>query len=76
MYVHIYYTLRNLLLCYSQYCLPHLRKVKGNIINDSSLVGKIGQQGAIPYVSSKGAIDAMTRAMAIDEATHGVRVNG
>ena len=56
--------------------MPHLRKVKGNIINDSSLVGKIGQQGAIPYVSSKGAIDAMTRAMAIDEAVHGVRVNG
>ncbi|XP_067929916.1 17-beta-hydroxysteroid dehydrogenase 14-like isoform X2 [Watersipora subatra] len=59
----------------SKYCLPHLRKVKGNIINDSSLVGKIGQQAAIPYVASKGAIDAMTRAMAIDEAVHGVRVN-
>ena len=59
-----------------QYCLPHLRKVKGNIINDSSLVAKIAQRGAVPYVTSKGAIDAMTRAMAIDEAEHGVRVNG
>lgn len=59
----------------SKYCLPHLRKVKGNIINDSSLVGKIGQQAAIPYVSTKGAIDAMSRAMAIDEAANGVRVN-
>ena len=61
---------------YLQYCLPHLRKVKGNIINDSSLVAKIAQRGAVPYVTSKGAIDAMTRAMAIDEAEHGVRVNG
>jgi len=60
----------------SKYCLQHLRKVRGNIINDSSLVAKIAQRGAVPYVMTKGAIDAMTRAMAIDEAEHGVRVNG
>lgn len=58
-----------------QYCLPHLRKVQGNIINDSSLVAKIGQRSAVPYIATKGAIDAMTRGMAVDEAVYGVRVN-
>ncbi|XP_071795395.1 L-fucose dehydrogenase-like [Asterias amurensis] len=61
---------------FSKYSLPHLRKTKGNIINVSSVVSTLGQSQAIPYVTSKGAIDAMTRAMSIDEAKHQVRVNG
>ena len=44
-----------------KYALPHLRKVKGNIINVSSLVGHIGQPGATTYVSTKGGICAFTR---------------
>ncbi|XP_077979043.1 L-fucose dehydrogenase-like [Glandiceps talaboti] len=60
---------------FSKYSLPHLRKTKGNIINMSSLVAKIGQQHAVPYVTTKGAIDAFTRALSVDEAKHGVRVN-
>ncbi|XP_069056803.1 17-beta-hydroxysteroid dehydrogenase 14 isoform X2 [Pleurodeles waltl] len=60
----------------AKYALPHLRKTKGNIINLSSLVGLIGQNSAIPYVATKGAITAMTKAMAVDESKHGVRVNG
>ncbi|EDO37490.1 predicted protein [Nematostella vectensis] len=55
--------------------LPHLRKTKGNIINMSSLVALIGQQHAVSYVATKGAITSMTRALAIDEAAYGVRVN-
>jgi NAD(P)-dependent dehydrogenase (short-subunit alcohol dehydrogenase family) len=55
--------------------LPHLRKTKGNIINMSSLVGTMGQPGAVTYVATKGAITAITKAMAIDEAAHDVRVN-
>ncbi|XP_038053506.1 17-beta-hydroxysteroid dehydrogenase 14-like [Patiria miniata] len=60
---------------FSKYALPHLRKNKGNIINMSSLVAKIGQKSAVPYVTTKGGIDAMTRAMAVDEAKYEVRVN-
>ncbi|XP_033121054.1 17-beta-hydroxysteroid dehydrogenase 14-like [Anneissia japonica] len=60
---------------FAKYSLPHLRKTKGNIINMSSLVAKLGQSHAIPYVCTKGAIDAFSRALAIDEAKHGVRVN-
>jgi NAD(P)-dependent dehydrogenase (short-subunit alcohol dehydrogenase family) len=55
--------------------LPHLRKVKGNIINMSSLVGIMGQLGATTYVATKGAITAFTKALAVDEAAHEVRVN-
>src|SRR5215216_6428640 len=55
--------------------LPHLRETKGNIINMASLVGTIGQRYATTYVATKGAITAFTKALAIDEATNGVRVN-
>ena len=41
-----------------QYALPHLRKTKGNIIQDSSLVAEIGQPGAVPYVATKVRIRA------------------
>ena len=55
--------------------LPHLRKTKGNIINMSSLVGAIGQLHATTYVATKGALTAFTKALALDEAQHDVRVN-
>jgi len=58
-----------------QEALPHLRKTRGNIINMSSLVGSMGQIHATTYVATKGAITAFTKALAIDEAEHGVRVN-
>lgn len=60
---------------FCKYSLPYLRKTKGNIINMSSLVAQIGQPGAVAYVASKGGITSMTRALAVDEAKYGVRVN-
>jgi NAD(P)-dependent dehydrogenase (short-subunit alcohol dehydrogenase family) len=58
-----------------KFALPHLRRTKGNIINLSSLVASMGQLHATTYVATKGAIAAFTKALAIDEAEHGVRVN-
>ena len=58
-----------------KFALPHSRKTKGNIINLSSLVGTMGQLHATTYVATKGAITAFTKALAIDEAEHDVRVN-
>ncbi|KAM9048326.1 L-fucose dehydrogenase isoform 2-T2 [Megaptera novaeangliae] len=55
--------------------LPHLRKSQGNVINISSLVGAIGQSQAVPYVATKGAVTAMTKALALDESQYGVRAN-
>jgi NAD(P)-dependent dehydrogenase (short-subunit alcohol dehydrogenase family) len=59
----------------SKFALPHLRRTKGNIINMSSLVASIGQRYATTYVATKGAITAFTKALAVDEAPNGVRVN-
>jgi NAD(P)-dependent dehydrogenase (short-subunit alcohol dehydrogenase family) len=59
----------------SKFALPYLRQTKGNIINMSSLVASIGQRYATTYVATKGAITAFTKALAVDEAPNGVRVN-
>ena len=55
--------------------LPFLRRSRGSIINIASLVATIGQHYATTYVASKGAVLSFTRALAVDEARHGVRVN-
>jgi NAD(P)-dependent dehydrogenase (short-subunit alcohol dehydrogenase family) len=58
-----------------KFALPGLRETQGNIINLSSLVAQMGQLHAVTYVATKGAITSFTKALAIDEAAHGVRVN-
>ncbi|XP_074640525.1 L-fucose dehydrogenase-like [Tubulanus polymorphus] len=66
------------IVSYFTFCklsLPHLRKTKGNIINMSSLVGIMGQGGACTYAATKGAITSFSKALAVDEAKFGVRVN-
>ena len=46
----------------------------GSIINISS-IGALRPRGLTPYATSKGAVIALTRAMAIDHAKDGIRVN-
>ena len=60
---------------FCKYALPYLRQTKGNIVNMSSLVGSMGQKMACRYVSTKGGIHALTKALAVDEGPNGVRVN-
>lgn len=55
--------------------VPHLQKTRGNIINMSSAVGEIGQAGAVSYVTTKAGQIGMTKALALDLAPCGVRVN-
>jgi NAD(P)-dependent dehydrogenase (short-subunit alcohol dehydrogenase family) len=47
----------------------------GSIINISSMASQYGIPKVIGYSASKGAIEAMTRAMAVELAPFGVRVN-
>ncbi|MBN2291389.1 MAG: glucose 1-dehydrogenase [Pirellulales bacterium] len=54
---------------------PHLRKTRGSIINMSSEVGVIGQVAAPSYVSTKAGQIGLTKALALDLAAEGVRVN-
>ena len=47
----------------------------GVIINMSSVAATIGIDRRLPYCSSKGAVLALTRSVAIDFATQGIRCN-
>ncbi len=58
-----------------KYALPHLRKTRGAIVNVGSIVAMTGGEQCQAYCCTKGAIEAFTRSLAIDEAKYGVRVN-
>ena len=47
----------------------------GNIIHISSVGGLQAHWPGLPYDMTKGALDSMTRAMALGLAEHGIRVN-
>lgn len=56
--------------------LPAIRQSPvGSIVIVASVQGHASQSNVVAYTASKGALHAMGRAMAIDEAAHGVRVN-
>ena len=48
---------------------------RGSIIHLSSQMGHVGGALRTVYCSSKHAIEGLTKAMAIDLAPHGIRVN-
>jgi len=47
----------------------------GSIVNISSMASQYGIPKVIAYSASKGAIESMTRAMAVELASFGIRVN-
>ena len=56
--------------------LPPLRDCgHGSIINLSSRAASRASRGLAGYISAKGALEALTRSIAVDEAVHGVRCN-
>lgn len=59
----------------SRAALPHLRASRGCIINIASDWGLKGGREAAAYCASKGGLVLMTRAMALDHAQEGIRVN-
>jgi len=50
-------------------------EIKGVIINLSSILARLAVNNRTAYIASKGAIEGLTRAMALDLAAHGIRVN-
>jgi 2-keto-3-deoxy-L-fuconate dehydrogenase len=47
----------------------------GSIVNMASIAGLVGLRNRVAYSASKGAVIAMTRALAVDHVADGVRVN-
>jgi meso-butanediol dehydrogenase/(S,S)-butanediol dehydrogenase/diacetyl reductase len=60
----------------SKYALPLLRQSEAaSIINFGSYDGYIADPGLAAYCATKGAVHALTRAMACDHGPEGIRVN-
>ncbi|MHA1670839.1 MAG: SDR family NAD(P)-dependent oxidoreductase [Promethearchaeota archaeon] len=59
----------------TKYAIPYLKKTQGVIINNSSSVAFKGVKDRVAYTASKGAVLAMTRAMAADYLEDKIRVN-
>lgn len=55
--------------------LPEMKKQGGVIINIASQSGFIAEPASVPYNTSKGAVLQLNRALAMDLAPHGIRVN-
>ena len=60
----------------SKYALPLLRKSNAaSVINFGSYDGYIADPGLAAYCATKGAVHALTKAMACDHGPEGIRVN-
>jgi len=60
----------------AKYAIPAMVKTakRGAIVNISS-ISALRPRGLTVYSASKGAVIALTRAMAVDHASQGIRVN-
>lgn len=60
----------------SRAALPDMvSRQSGVIVNFGSIWGGVGAAGVLAYCASKGAVHQITRAMALDHATDGIRIN-
>lgn len=55
--------------------LPALRRAKGSIVSVSSMTGLVGQSHGSVYAATKGALISMTKALALELGSDGIRVN-
>ncbi len=59
-----------------KYGIPHLIAAGGgSVVNISSAQSVVGMSGFAAYGAAKGAINAITRSLAVENAAHGIRVN-
>jgi len=59
----------------SKHAIPAMARGGGGAIVNISSISALRPRGLTPYTVSKGAVIALTRAMAIDHAAQGIRVN-
>ena len=68
--------LKSMFLCSQAVAREMVRQHSGCIINMSSVNSELAIPDQVPYVVSKGAINQLTKVMALNLAQHGIRVNG
>jgi NAD(P)-dependent dehydrogenase (short-subunit alcohol dehydrogenase family) len=69
--VHVLGTLRCLRAAF-----PALRRSRAAaVVNLSSMNAQLGVSGRLSYCAAKGAVEAMTRVLAVEWAPYGIRVN-
>jgi len=61
-------------------CCKHIGGVmaaagRGSVITISSVAGHVGLRRSVPYCATKGGVELLTKALALDWAGKGVRVN-
>lgn len=60
----------------AKYAIREMLKTGGgSIVNTASILGHVGQAGAFPYNASKGAVNIMTKSLALEYASNNIRVN-
>ena len=68
--------LKSMFLCSQAVAREMVKRRSGTIINMSSVNSALAIPNQVPYVVSKGAINQLTKVMALNLAPHGIRVNG
>ena len=58
-----------------QAAMPHIRACRGNIVNVSSVAGRVPQPYTTAYSAAKGGLTMLTRALALELSPEGIRVN-
>jgi 2-dehydro-3-deoxy-L-rhamnonate dehydrogenase (NAD+) len=67
--------LKSVYLC-CQAALPHmLERGRGAIVNVASIAGKEGNPNMVPYSTAKAGVIGLTKALAKEVASQGIRVN-
>ena len=67
--------LKSVFLCCQAAARVMIPQKSGRIINISSIGGQVALPKLFPYTAAKGAINQITRALAVEWAAHGIRVN-
>ena len=65
----------NSMFLMSKHAIPEMEKRGSGAIVNVSSISALRPRGLTAYSASKGAVIALTRAMAVDHAGHGIRVN-
>jgi NAD(P)-dependent dehydrogenase (short-subunit alcohol dehydrogenase family) len=68
--------LKSMFLCGQAVARQMVKQQSGCIINMSSVNAELAIPNQVPYVVSKGAINQLTKVMALNLVDHGIRVNG